>query len=96
MSDDFVSDLEIARRWGVGEKTARVAIREFERRPGFPKRDPMFGDKRYWPAVRAFMANRYGLSMASATSPDDGEEPWNATPTAKNRQRPRPMLAAPR
>jgi hypothetical protein len=31
VSDDFVPDAEIARRWGVSDKTARVAIRAFEK-----------------------------------------------------------------
>jgi tellurite resistance protein len=28
---EFATDVEIARRWGVSEKTARIAIRELRR-----------------------------------------------------------------
>jgi hypothetical protein len=70
----YLSDVEIARRLGVGEKSVRAAFREFERRRGFPKKDRLFGDKRYWPAVKAFLDRRHGLSMSSAPLAPDGEE----------------------
>lgn len=92
MSDDaFVSDAEIAKRWQVGEKTARIAIKEFEKRRGFPPRDPLFGGKRFWPAVQAFMLRRAGISIAPSMV-TDGEEDWNAT-GSKNRGRARPAVA---
>lgn len=84
--DDFVSDAEIAKRWRVGERTARIAIRQLERRAGFPKRDPLFGNKRYWPAVRAFLASRYRLNMAHTAI--DGEEKFDA-PQDQRSARPR-------
>lgn len=83
---DFVTDSEIARRWGVGEKTARVAIRALEMYSHFPKRDPLFGNRRFWPAVRAFMLARSGVSMTGPPEPIDGKEDFNADP-ANNRRR---------
>jgi hypothetical protein len=71
----FVTDAELIRRLGVPEKAARAAIRELERRPGFPRKDPLFGDRRFWPAVIAFLAKRYGMATLSSTAPD-GEENW--------------------
>jgi hypothetical protein len=47
----FVSDAEIYRRLGVGPRTGRTAILLMERGGRFPKKDPVFGNKRYWPAV---------------------------------------------
>ena len=58
----FVSDTEMLRRIGCSEKTGRVAIRELEKRQVFPPKDPLFGNKRYWPAVRAFLDARSGLT----------------------------------
>lgn len=89
--EDFVSDAEIARRWRVSDKTARVAIQEFGRRPGFPPKDPLFGGKRYWPAVCAFMRRRAGINIGASLAPH-GKENWDADPS-KNRQRPRSALA---
>jgi hypothetical protein len=91
MTDDFVPDAEIARRWGVSDKTARVAIREFEKHGGFPPRDPLFGEKRFWPAVQAFMLRRAGLTIAAPTE-QPGEENWDAN-AAKDRKRPRTGVA---
>lgn len=71
----FVTDAELIRRLGVGEKTARVAISELERRSGFPKKDKLFGDKRYWPAVVEYLNRRYGIGGIIPTpTPQDGCE----------------------
>jgi hypothetical protein len=58
----FVSDTEMLRRIGISEKIGRVAVRELEKRQVFPPKDPLFGNKRYWPAVRAFLDARGGLT----------------------------------
>lgn len=84
--DDFVTDAEIARRWGVGEKTARIAIRALEAYSHFPKRDPLFANKRFWPAVRAFMLARAGVNMGGPPKTIDGKETFDADP-ANNRRR---------
>jgi hypothetical protein len=57
----FIFDTEMYRRMGVSEKVGRVAVRELEKRQVFPARDPLFGNKRYWPAVRAFLNARAGI-----------------------------------
>lgn len=92
MSDNetlYVTDAELIRRLGVGEKTARVAIVAMEREPGFPCKDPLF-KKRYWPAVRAFLDRRSGLSMEPLSVIDEGDN-LNA-PTERGR-RPRNRVA---
>ena len=60
----FISDAEMYRRLGVGEGIGRVAVRELEKRQIFPPKDPLFGNKRYWPAIRAFLDARAGLSAS--------------------------------
>lgn len=80
-AEDFVSDAEIAKRWRVSTTTARIAIRAFERNPRFPKRDPVMGNKRFWPAVRAFMRWRYG--MESPPQVADGEDHFERGPGRK-------------
>lgn len=57
----YVTDAELIRRSGVPEKKMRALLHEFDRQPsksGFPQKVRLFADRRYWPAVRAFM-DRY-------------------------------------
>jgi hypothetical protein len=56
----FVSDREMYRRLGVGPKTGRLAVHALEP-SGFPLKQPLFGNKRYWPAIRFFLDRYYGL-----------------------------------
>jgi hypothetical protein len=93
-NDLFVTDAEVIRRLGVSEKVGRVAIRELERRPGFPRKDPLFGGRRFWPAVTAFLAKRYGLATI-APSPPDGPENFDAIdrPTGQTPRHRRARLA---
>lgn len=72
----YVSDREIARRLGIGERRWRANARVLEQR-GLPRPDPLFADKRYWPAVRAFLDRRSGLTAPLAAAVIDGEENWN-------------------
>src|ERR1700686_1508986 len=53
----FVSDVELYSRLGVGPRTGRIAVRSAQR--GFPPKDPLFGNKRYWPAVRVSRRSLY-------------------------------------
>jgi hypothetical protein len=56
----WVKDSELIRRLGVPEKKAREAIRMLERMAGFPKKEKLWGDRRYWPAIKVFMDQKYG------------------------------------
>jgi hypothetical protein len=56
----WVLDSEIIRRLGVPEKKAREAIRMLEAKSGFPRKQKLWGDRRYWPAVKAYMDKQYG------------------------------------
>jgi hypothetical protein len=72
----FVSDTEMLRRIGVSKKIGRIAIRELEKRLAFPPKDPLFGNKRYWPAVRAFLDARGGVTTLpprAIYTPNDAE-----------------------
>jgi hypothetical protein len=60
----WVTDAELIRRLGVPEKKAREAIRMAEARAGFPKKQKLWGDRRYWPAVKAYFDNLYGANVA--------------------------------
>jgi hypothetical protein len=53
----FVNDAELIERLGVPENVAYQALRMLDEDPrsGFPKKDPFWGGKRYWPAVEEFL-----------------------------------------
>lgn len=61
----WITDAELIRRLGVPEKIARQRIKSLDqdRRSGFPQKQPFWGDRRYWPAVKAYFERVYGLKM---------------------------------
>lgn len=64
----FVTDAEIIRRWGVPEKIAYEAIRALDanRASGFPQKQALMGKRRYWPAVKAYLDQAYGLNVGAS------------------------------
>ena len=63
----YVTDAELIRRMGVPEKVARAALHVFDREKhrGFPQKLAIWGNRRYWPAVRAFLDRTGGLTVAA-------------------------------
>lgn len=45
-------------------------------RNGLPKKDPLFGGRRYWPAVERWLKAYNGLSSDPGAQAPDGEEHW--------------------
>ncbi|MAU94680.1 MAG: winged helix-turn-helix domain-containing protein [Fulvimarina sp.] len=70
----FVTDAQAAKRIGLPLELYRPAVAALERQ-GFPRPDPMFHDRRYWPAIRAFLDRRAGLDRRGLPQPD-GQECW--------------------
>lgn len=58
-------------------------------RRGFPQIDPLLGG-RYWPAVKAFLDRRHGLTDATPANAADGEENWDAPKPRTQPPRSRP------
>lgn len=52
----WLTDAELIRRLGVPEAIARANLRALDanRLSGFPRRDPRWGNRRYWPDVAAY------------------------------------------
>lgn len=61
----YVTDAELIRRLGVPEKIGRAVLSQFDREKhrGFPPKQKLWGDRRYWPAVKAFLDRTAGLTM---------------------------------
>lgn len=72
----YLPDSEIRKRLNIPERKWQPAVLHFERM-GFPRRDPMIG-MRYWPAVEAWMMQRYSGGSTLRTPDVDEEEDWNA------------------
>lgn len=61
----YVTDAELIRRSGIPVHKARLLISELDRLPsGFPPKDKLCGNRRYWPAVKDFFANRTAKLLA--------------------------------
>ena len=75
----FLTDAEIAVRLGLGKDEVKCRLSELERK-GFPPRDPLFNQRRYWPAVREFLDRRAGLrpdtDRGALPLEPDGKENW--------------------
>lgn len=62
----WLTDAELIRRMGVPERQARAALRDLDRPgSGFPKKQKLWGDRRYWPAVQAYFDQLYGHRVAA-------------------------------
>jgi hypothetical protein len=61
----YVTDAELIRRMGVPEKIARAALHALDRDrgSGFPQKKALWGNRRYWPAVKAYLDRTNGLKV---------------------------------
>ena len=58
----FVTDEEVIRRLGVPLQLGHDLLQTFDaKHPSFPKKQELWGDRRYWPAVKAWLDKTYGL-----------------------------------
>jgi hypothetical protein len=59
----WITDAELIRRSGVPEKVMRPVLHRMDadRRNGFPKKNPLYGNRRYWPAVQDYWAKQTGI-----------------------------------
>jgi hypothetical protein len=64
----WVTDAELIRRMGVPEKIARETLRMLDAKPtGFPRKQKVWGDRRYWPAVKDYFDATYGTKVSLST-----------------------------
>lgn len=59
----YLTDAELIRRLGVPEKVLRPMLPGLESKYGFPKKSPLFGGRRYWPAVKKWLDKHNGLGL---------------------------------
>ena len=63
----FVTDAELIERLQVPEKIARQAIEMLDRDPasGFPEKQPLWGKRRYWPAIEEWLSVKNRLRIGA-------------------------------
>lgn len=60
----FVTDEEMFERLGVPEKIAGPVVRELDAKStGFPRKQKLWGDRRYWPAIRDYLDATCGITL---------------------------------
>lgn len=57
----YLLDSELIRRLGVPDKVLRPILPELETKHGFPRKQALFGGRRYWPAVKLWLDKHNGL-----------------------------------
>jgi len=60
----WLTDAELYRRMGLPREVAKPVIEQLEAKAGFPRKQKLWGDRRYWPAVKAYLDAQYGMKMA--------------------------------
>jgi len=60
----FVTDAELIQRLGVPEQLGVALLQDFDaNHPTFPKRLELWGDRRYWPAVKVWLDKTCALDL---------------------------------
>lgn len=68
----FVTDQELIEILGIPEREARQAIAALDHDPrsGFPPKKPLWGGRRYYPAVRAYLDSTLGFGGGNVQNID--------------------------
>lgn len=66
----YITDEELIRRLGAPRKAARAALHmlDHDRSKGFPQKQKLWGNRRYWPAVKAYFERVNGLKLDASTT----------------------------
>lgn len=81
----YLTDEQIARRLGLdrpGEWTATAGTLE---KRGLPRPNPLFGGRRYWPAVVAFLDRLEGLAARLEEPSAESLERWNINERSRSK-----------
>jgi hypothetical protein len=57
----YLNDAELIRRLGVPDRVLRPILPALETKHGFPRKQALFGGRRYWPAVKTWLDKHNGL-----------------------------------
>jgi hypothetical protein len=72
----FVTEAQCAERLGLTTEQFKIVL-PAATKSGLPHPDPLFANRRYWPAVKAWLDHRYGMGPEGSPPPGlDGKENW--------------------
>jgi hypothetical protein len=75
----YLTDAEISARLGLQPREWAGTVKALEKASAaFPRPDPLFGYRRYWPAIVAFLDARNGLAARSVEPSAESLERWSA------------------
>ena len=57
----YLTDAELIRRLGVPDRILRPVLQTLESKHGFPRKQALFGGRRYWPAVKLWLDKHNGI-----------------------------------
>ena len=61
----FVTEAELIRRLGVPDELGQAILQDFDaNHPGLLEKQKVWGDRRYWPAIKAWLDKTCGLELA--------------------------------
>jgi hypothetical protein len=80
----FITDGVIAKRVGLSFAEWVPTSKVLEK-SGLPLPDPLFKNRRCWPAVRLYLDRRAGIRQDNSPLVRDGEENWNGRYGRKSR-----------
>lgn len=60
----YITDAELVRKLGVPPHLAKMVIGELEAKSGFPLKQKLWGGRRYWPAVKAYLDRINNVNIA--------------------------------
>ena len=67
----YLKDSELIRRLGVPDKVLRPILDTLEKKHGFPRKQALFGGRRYWPAVKLWLDKHNGLIVEPSQQRSD-------------------------
>ena len=59
----YVTDAELYRKLGLPRAVIKPLIGVLETKHGFPRKQQLFGGRRYWPAVKQWLDKHHGINM---------------------------------
>ncbi|MGO7531696.1 hypothetical protein [Rhizobium leguminosarum] len=80
----YVDDVQCAKRLNLPRADTEF-FKYYEDKHGFPKREPDFANKRYWPAVVAWFDHEFGIGDRRPYFRDERPD-WEKYPSKKKRK----------
>lgn len=82
----YVDDAQLIKRLNLPKNFHPDTFKHLQERSGFPELEPDFGNKRYYPAVVAWLDHLYGLGDRRPYFVKGDVEEWQKYPSKRKRK----------